>query len=289
MNATVMEYDGENELPIGSKGPVTTFLHRRNAFFYALLCVVAYAPGYLHLGPGWQAAGLGLLAPGVGFIAAGGWWVLLFPLTLGIFWLSIVAWFWAGMVIAPLTIWLGSAAVAGAVTGAAIWPPAIFVVPGCALAIFLVFQYRGMKRRERDREAYKFRQTFFAESLAEVNQKAAVEPVPGTRELDAETLAAVRFVLDRALQPIDQFKGFTIIDQYQPAALRYQINHMGFALGPEDAVYLIGRVPVGRISEDELDRIMGASLAYTDECFPTAMQLGYEGRYRRRTAAERAS
>ena len=231
MNATVMEYDGENELPIGSKGPVTTFLHRRNAFFYALLCVVAYAPGYLHLGPGWQAAGLGLLAPGVGFIAAGGWWVLLFPLTLGIFWLSIVAWFWAGMVIAPLTIWLGSAAVAGAVTGAAIWPPAIFVVPGCALAIFLVFQYRGMKRRERDREAYKIRQTFFAESLAEVNQKAAVEPVPGTRELDAETLAAVRFVLDRALQPIDQFKGFTIIDQYQPAALRYQINHMGFALG----------------------------------------------------------
>ncbi len=64
---------------------------------------------------------------------------------------------------------------------------------------------------------------------------------------------------------------------------------MSFALGPEDAVYLIGRVPVGRISEDELDRIMGASLAYTDECFPTAMKLGYEGRYRRRTAAERAS
>ena len=57
---------------------------------------------------------------------------------------------------------------------------------------------------------------------------------------------------------------------------------MSFALGPEEAVYLVGRVPVERVDDEELDRIMGASLAYTDECFPTAMTLGYEGRYRRR-------
>jgi hypothetical protein len=28
-------------------------------------------------------------------------------------------------------------------------------------------------------------------------------------------------------------------------------------------------------------------LAYTDECFPTAMSIGYEGRYRRRPPSER--
>ena len=43
---------------------------------------------------------------------------------------------------------------------------------------------------------------------------------------------------------------------------------------------------VERVDDDELDRIIGASLAYTDECFPTAMSLGYEGRYRRRPPAE---
>ena len=64
---------------------------------------------------------------------------------------------------------------------------------------------------------------------------------------------------------------------------------LSFALGPEDAVYLVGRVPVARVDEEELDRIMGASLAYTDECFPTAMAIGYEGRYRRRPPAERAA
>ncbi len=56
---------------------------------------------------------------------------------------------------------------------------------------------------------------------------------------------------------------------------------LSFALGAEDAIYLVGRVPVSRVDDDELDRIVGSSLAYTDECFPTAMAIGYEGRYRR--------
>jgi hypothetical protein len=62
---------------------------------------------------------------------------------------------------------------------------------------------------------------------------------------------------------------------------------LSFALGDEDAVYLVGRVPVSRVDDAELDRIVGSSLAYTDECFPTAMSLGYEGRYRRRPQADR--
>ena len=56
---------------------------------------------------------------------------------------------------------------------------------------------------------------------------------------------------------------------------------MAFALGPEDAVYLVGRVPVARVDDEELDRVMGASLAVTDACFPTAMTIGYAGKYRR--------
>jgi hypothetical protein len=57
---------------------------------------------------------------------------------------------------------------------------------------------------------------------------------------------------------------------------------MWFALGPEDAVYLVGRVPARLIDDDELDRIAGASVVYTDDNFPTAMTLGYPSTYRRR-------
>ena len=57
---------------------------------------------------------------------------------------------------------------------------------------------------------------------------------------------------------------------------------MAFALGPEDAVYLIGRVPSGLVDDDELDRIAGSSIVYVDDHYPTAMTLGHPSLYRRR-------
>jgi len=57
---------------------------------------------------------------------------------------------------------------------------------------------------------------------------------------------------------------------------------MSFCLGPEDAVYLVGKVPASQLDDDELDRIAGSSLLYVDDHFPTAMTLGYPALYRRR-------
>jgi hypothetical protein len=238
MNTEAIPSSFLETLTRGSKGPVTAGRHRRNVIWYALICVLAFLPTILHWSPALQAAGLGLLVPGGGFIADGGWYAVLFPLTLALFWLSFIAFFWAGMVVAPLTVWLGTAALAGVFAGSEIFAPALYLVPAAAASIFLYFQYRGMRRRAKDAELLKFRQSHFSETLAEVRVKSLVEPVPGSRELTPDQIAAVRFVLDRALQPVDQFKGFTIIDQFQPAALRYQINHMGFALGMAQGGYL---------------------------------------------------
>ncbi|HVA02405.1 MAG TPA: YbjN domain-containing protein [Acidimicrobiales bacterium] len=63
------------------------------------------------------------------------------------------------------------------------------------------------------------------------------------------------------------------------------LHQMRFTLGAEDAVYLVGEIPVNAVTEDELDRIVGSSLAYVDDCFPTAMAIGFAGRYRRRRPA----
>jgi hypothetical protein len=57
---------------------------------------------------------------------------------------------------------------------------------------------------------------------------------------------------------------------------------MWFCLGPEDAVYLVGKVPAAMIDDDEMDRIAGSSVLYVDDHFPTAMTLGYASVYRRR-------
>lgn len=50
---------------------------------------------------------------------------------------------------------------------------------------------------------------------------------------------------------------------------------MRFAIGAEDAIYLVGQMPVGAVDEDELDRIVGASWAYSERYFRPAMSIGY--------------
>ncbi|HMD45737.1 MAG TPA: YbjN domain-containing protein [Acidimicrobiales bacterium] len=61
-----------------------------------------------------------------------------------------------------------------------------------------------------------------------------------------------------------------------------ELYGMAFCLGPEDAVYLVGRVPAALVDDEELDRIAGSSILYVDEHFPTAMTLGHPAMYRRR-------
>jgi Putative bacterial sensory transduction regulator len=53
-----------------------------------------------------------------------------------------------------------------------------------------------------------------------------------------------------------------------------------FAVGLEDAVYLVGQLPVDAIDSDELDRIVGSGYAYSEQYFRSAMSIGYGGRYR---------
>jgi hypothetical protein len=62
-----------------------------------------------------------------------------------------------------------------------------------------------------------------------------------------------------------------------------ELHQMRFALGAEEAIYLVGEVPVSSVTEEELDRIIGSALGYVDAFFPTAMAIGFAGRYRRRT------
>jgi hypothetical protein len=57
-----------------------------------------------------------------------------------------------------------------------------------------------------------------------------------------------------------------------------------FAVGPEDAVYLMGSIPVqqlghGRLSH-ELDQIIGTLWAYSERVFPAALRIGWGSRFR---------
>jgi hypothetical protein len=48
-----------------------------------------------------------------------------------------------------------------------------------------------------------------------------------------------------------------------------------FALDPTGDVYLVGRLPLEAISADEVDRLLGCVLSYSDETFDQALMLGF--------------
>jgi hypothetical protein len=58
------------------------------------------------------------------------------------------------------------------------------------------------------------------------------------------------------------------------------MNGMAFAIGAEDAAFIVGRLPVGAVDEGELDRILGETWAYVEQCFRPALRIGFASRLR---------
>ncbi|HZQ27639.1 MAG TPA: YbjN domain-containing protein [Acidimicrobiales bacterium] len=61
--------------------------------------------------------------------------------------------------------------------------------------------------------------------------------------------------------------------------LNARLFAMRFAIGAEDAVYLVGQLPVTAVDGDELDRIIGSAYAYSEQWFRPAMRIGYASKF----------
>ena len=57
-----------------------------------------------------------------------------------------------------------------------------------------------------------------------------------------------------------------------------------FAIDAVGDVYLTGRTPLHAVTEDELDRLLGAILTYADENFDTMLEIGFATAIRREWA-----
>jgi hypothetical protein len=210
-------------------GPISRPRMRRAAVVYALIFALGLLPLLLQASGFWQAAGLGLVFPGGGFLAVGGWAYLLFPLTLVLMLVALALMLLTGNAYAPPFVWLGSALLAGSLSGKSIVPAAAFVVPLLAICFigWRLIKHRSAVQAElvhRDqRNAYLQRAE--QQVLARATPRAA-----GTRELAKEDLAQLRYALDRGLQPVESMQGFHVIEQFQTSALRYQINNLLWAL-----------------------------------------------------------
>lgn len=52
-----------------------------------------------------------------------------------------------------------------------------------------------------------------------------------------------------------------------------------FAIGEEDAVFLVGQLPLASVDEDALDRVVGTVYATVEQCFRPALRIGFASRF----------
>jgi len=144
--------------------------------------------------------------------------------------LALVVWFGTGNVLLPPLVWLGSAFWAASMNHGAIQPGvvpnvycmlALFAAAGC-LSTLAWFVFSGRQRR--------IDNDYLARQAARLD---TIFTAPASRqnpEMSLAHLQRVRFALDRALQPFDEFSGFEQRDQFQTAALRYQVNFLAYGI-----------------------------------------------------------
>ncbi len=170
---------------------------------------------------------LGLTFPSAGFLCWASDAQLI--LTLGIFAvgliafsLALVVWFATGNVLAPVGAWLGLGVLAAfpQTVGLAAVPADTnlpWLLGPTLLVGSLALWLRGLALPQRN--------------VDNVCHAAASPPhCPDPAEMSAQDEARVRLLLDRALQPVDAFEGFEWRDQFQTAAIRYQVNFMAYGL-----------------------------------------------------------
>ena len=79
-------------------------------------------------------------------------------------------------------------------------------------------------------------------------------------------------------------------DENREAFYRFLLERNGrmygvrFTLDPVGDVYLTGRLPLSGVSTEDIDRLLGCVLTYSDENFDAALKLGFGSAIRREWA-----
>jgi hypothetical protein len=58
-----------------------------------------------------------------------------------------------------------------------------------------------------------------------------------------------------------------------------KLHGAAFAVGDEDAIFLVGQLGNDAIDDDELDRILGSLYMWVEQFFQPALRLGYASRF----------
>jgi len=111
----------------------------------------------------------------------------------------------------------------------------------------------------------------------EAKPGAFLVKLPGTHKLATMTWLVVgdhslhveAFFVRRPDENHEAFYKWLLERNARMFAVAFAVDNLG-------DVYLVGRLPLSAINAEEIDRILGSVLTYSDEWFDTALELGFK-------------
>lgn len=202
-------------------GPITRSILRRFYLLQALWFFAGMLPVILGMSAQWKAFGLGLVLPGGGFFFAGGIGGLILGLaSIAAFAVIMFIWWARGVVIGPPAVLVGTGLLAAAwIEGS----PGLAVMEYAIPAAFLLMHAGLALRRHITFSAGIARAKAHNAAFGKIEPVMREAPIAAVEEMPEGQIAEYRRVLDLALQPLDEWKGFDFSDTWQDGALRYQI------------------------------------------------------------------
>lgn len=238
-------------------GPATSYRWRRTASIYAVVFAIGLLLAWT-ASAYWATFGLGLMFPGGGFLYHATGSATQIALHVGLFISSIVLfliglflWVATGNIVAPVLTWLlpawGAAAMtswhtlsdvafstycrSGVIAVAGQWQDARLYVPATLLIITMLLLMQSRRKIAFMQDERARINAYLKDCTTTATVVSESSGLPEVRAASEADLQLWRFMLDRALQPVDQFNGFDRIDEFREAAKRYQICNMSYMLG----------------------------------------------------------
>ncbi len=115
-----------------------------------------------------------------------------------------------------------------------------------------------------------------------IDSATFVVELPGTKKLKTNVTLAIgthamtvnAFVARKPDENADAVHTWLLERNRRMYAVAFALDHLG-------DIYLTGRVPLTSVNPDELDRILGCVLEYSDNAFNTVLELGFASAIRR--------
>jgi len=212
--------------------PITNRYQRRTQCQYAVLASAGLFGFYGSKNNHIRVAGLSCLFPGAGFLAVGGiLGAIGLALSVAVLPLSIFAWFGAGGLAFVLANWIVPAVISTSIARHSVWEPAgpIAILLVVALIMFVI---RGGRSRQARALKLRDKRNVLLDT-EEAAWKTRALPIPDVgekREMSLDDLRMFQHFVQVANQAVDDWSNYNRIDQFQTAALRYQLYGLQWTL-----------------------------------------------------------